>query len=82
VFKKVDNEMRNRFPEKFGKPKANTSPVAGGEHSSRKAPKRDANNATAADLSDFQRQIGQSFVSEGLMTLDEYAQQLRELGEI
>jgi hypothetical protein len=76
----IDEEMQNRFPAKFGKP--SPSPVAEPNRTTRPSSNR-SDEVSAKDLSQFQMEVGKTFVEEGVVnSLDDYAKQLAEVGDL
>ena len=86
VLKRVKNRLQEEFPEKFGKtPRKKTSqsvsePGQADESSrSRGAGKK----FTSKQLNEVQLEMGKTFVASGAMkNLNEYAEQLAEIGEL
>jgi hypothetical protein len=76
IFDKVDEEVRIRFPDAFGKPaKLPSHGVASGNQGGHAAPKSKWNL-----LTDVQKQIATGWERDGIMTKAEYVKQLDEAG--
>ncbi len=81
VFKHVDKKIREHFPEKFGMKSRRTNQVASSSNASK--PSRSKGGSLVSKLSEEQKQVGQRFVRTQLFdSLEEYAKELKELGEL
>lgn len=78
VYRHAESTVRARFPEKFRNPnKSRPAAVEGVSRSSSKSSKPSWN-----DLPDHFQQVGNKFVRQGVMTRDQYIDDLIKLGEI
>ncbi len=81
VLNYVSSAIKQEFPEKFGlgkrRPAATTEPSTAGGASGKKGSKK-----TVAHLDPEQKVIAKRFAATGVMTEQEYVDQLAELGEI
>lgn len=81
---KVKKELEKEFPNKFGKPRNRSSILESNEadvqHKANKSSKR---KGSARLLNEDQRRVAKRFLDTGaIASLDEYAQQLIDLGEL
>lgn len=81
---KVKKELEKEFPNKFGKPRNRSSILESNEadvqHKANKSSKR---KGSARLLNEDQRRVARRFLDTGaIASLDEYAQQLIDLGEL
>lgn len=86
VVSHVENQLAQELPNRFPKANSNkkkSSPVNEPQMSSSAGTKRSKKKVSASDMSEEQKQIGNKFVRQGAFSsLDEYAQELYNLGEI
>lgn len=81
----IERKVRTVFPQKFQKGKigaptvAEPSAVTGGRRPAGSSKKK---TYSAKDLNDEQRRIARVLAHDGVLTEDEYAQQLADLGEL
>ncbi len=82
ILEKVTKRLEEEFPHKFKKRRNTTQAVSeGGDAQTRS--KSSKQKYTGRHLNEMQREFGKTFVESGVMkSLDEYATQLSEMGEL
>lgn len=81
----VHKQIRKLYPEKFNTRPQGGSPVTQASQTTGKGVqvKSKAGKASASDLTSDQRRIGETFVERGIIkSLDDYAVELQQMGEI
>ncbi len=83
VFPEVTKRVKAMFPTKFTNPKRNNSSKVG-ESNAAAASKAGGSKAkhSWSDLNEDQRNVGNRFSRNGVMTKDEYIKQLEEVGDL
>jgi regulator of replication initiation timing len=82
VLSYVNSAMRKEFPDRFGAPKRKPSGTADTSTSGSASSKGGKKKFTSKDLSQEQRTVAKRFAATGVMTEQEYVDQLVELGEV
>ena len=79
IFGHVSQQIRQLFPDAFqNQNRAKPNPVEGAKPN----PSQKKKKASWSDLSDIQKQVAKKFVDTGIMTKDQYVEDLRKIGEI
>lgn len=81
VFKVVDKQIRKAYPEKFDNPRRNSPPKVESS-TTNVSDKSSKSKYTAKDLNEEQRSIMKTMTRSGIMTEEEYINELARIGEI
>ncbi len=78
----LEKNLKEKFKDYFGKGEPNYYPSGDSDHTSGTAKPRSNKKVGLQDLNPAQRMIAKQFEKRGVMTVDKYIQQLKDLGEL